>query len=241
MGRNQWFAEPDWPLPETHWTKYYLHSHGHANSLKGDGTLDTEPPSDEAPDSYTYDPAHPTMMDLGVRTGHIDGAVDTRIPAIGDEVLVYTSPVLSEDVEVTGPIEAVLYAGTSARDTAWMMRLVDVHPDGYAALLSDAVMRARFRDPQNAGAFNSQRLSEIVPDRVYQYSLHFWRGTGNLFEKGHRIRVEVSSSYYPYYLPILNTEADNVGLETRRVVARQRIYHSAQFASHVVLPVISRR
>lgn len=241
MGRNKWLAEQDWPLPETHWTKYYIHSQGHANSLKGDGTLDTQPPGNEARDEYSYDPVHPTIMDLGVHTGHIDGAVDTRIPAIGDDVLVFTSPVLKEDVEVVGPVKALLYAATSARDTAWMMRLVDVHPDGYAALLCDAILRARFRDPQNAGAFNGRRLSDIVPDRVYQYTLEFWRGTGNLFGKGHRIRIEISSSYYPFYLPILNTEADLVGLETHAVVARQKIYHTQQYPSHVVLPLIPTR
>ena len=241
MGRNKWYAEQDWPLPETQWTTYYIHSHGHANSLKGDGALDLQAPTEEAPDAYTYDPMHPTIMDLGVRTGHIDGAVDTRIPDIGDDVLVYTTPPLTEDVEVTGPVKAVLYAATSAHDTAWMMRLVDVHPDGYSALLCDAIMRARFRDPQNAGAFNAARLSEVVPDRVYQYSLDFWRGTGNVFEKGHQIRIEISSSYFPFYLPILNTAADLEGFETHPVVARQKVYHTHQYPSHVVLPVIPRR
>src|SRR5262249_34426377 len=123
----------------------------------------------------------------------------------------------------------------------WMMRLIDVRPDGYAALLCDGVMRARCRDPQNTGAFRSDRLSNIDPGTVYEYTLRFWRGTGNVFLKGHRIRVEVSSSYYPYYLRNLNTGADNVALETKTVVASQTVHHDAKHPSHIVLPVIPAR
>jgi putative CocE/NonD family hydrolase len=255
MGVNRWYAERDWPLPQTQWTKYYLHSRGKANSLKGDGALSTTLPSttlpsDESSDTYIYDPADPTPDPYdkeGNRTtpvrriGHIEGAVDARIAAIRDDVLIYNTPPLGEEVEVTGPIEAKLYAATSARDTDWMMRLIDVHPDGYAALLGEGVMRARCRDPKNGGVFSSEKLSEIEPNKVYEYTLKFWRVTGNVFKKGHRLRVEISSSYYPYYLRNLNTGADNIGLETRSVVATQKIYHNAQFPSHVVLPVIPRR
>jgi putative CocE/NonD family hydrolase len=249
IGVNRWYAETDWPLPQTQWTRYYLHSGGKANSLKGDGTLTTRPPGDEPPDTYVYDPADPTpdaFDKVGNRTmpvrrvGHIEGAVDTRIGAIRDDVLVYQTAPLDADVELTGPIEAKLFAATSARDTDWMMRLVDVHPDGYAALLADGVLRARCRDPENQGAYNPEKLSEIKPDAVYEYTLRFWRAVGNVFRKGHRIRIEVSSSYYPYYLRNLNTGADNVGLETKWVVAEQKIYHDRQYPSFVLLPVIPR-
>jgi putative CocE/NonD family hydrolase len=169
--------------------------------------------------------------------------VDGRIPAIGDEVLVYQTPPLAEAVEVTGPVEAKLFASTSARDTDWMVRLLDVHPNGYAALLADGVIRARNRDPENEGRFNGARLSTIVPGQVYEYTIEFWRGTGNLFKKGHRIRVEVSSSYYPYYLANLNTGADNVALVTldEAVTATQTVHHGGRHPSHIVLPVIPRR
>ena len=168
----------------------------------------------------------------------MDGAVDARLETIGDEVLVYTTPVLTDDVEVVGPITAKLFAATSARDTEWMMRLIDVRPDGSTAFLSEGLMRARNRDPDNEGRFTPAKLSTIEPNRVYEYTLEFWRGTGNLFQKGHRIRIEISSSFYPYYVPNLNTGEDNVGLETKRVVATQTIYHDTQHPSHVVLPVI---
>jgi putative CocE/NonD family hydrolase len=240
MGENRWHAEKDWPLPDTRWTKFYLHGKGKANSLKGDGTLDRDAPGDEPADTYTYDPTKPTLSPPS-SNGHIDGPLDTDKPAGGPEVLVYATPPLTEDVEVTGPVTAKLFAATSARDTDWMVRLVDVHPDGRAALLCDGVIRARCRDPKKAGAFVPDRLSTIEPDRVYEYTIDFWRATANRFGKGHRIRVEISSSYFPYYLCNPNTGADNIGLETKMVVARQKVYHNAEYPSHVVLPVVPRR
>jgi uncharacterized protein len=122
-----------------------------------------------------------------------------------------------------------------------MMRLIDVHPDGRCALLCDGVIRARCRDPQRNGAFTDAKLSDIEPGKVYEFTLSFWRATGNVFRKGHRIRVEVSSSFFPYYLPNPGTGEDNVGLQTRRVVAKQRVLHDAKHPSHVVLPVIPTR
>ena len=113
MGENQWHAERDWPLPQTQWTKYYFSSDGHANSLDGDGILGTNPSSGKPYDAYRYDPATPTPSPF--TGGHIDGPVDTREAAAGDEVLVYTTPPLEEPIEVTGPISAKLYASTSAR------------------------------------------------------------------------------------------------------------------------------
>lgn len=239
MGRNQWRAAIEWPLPETCWTKYYLHSGGRANGSASDGTLSTAPPGNEPCDHYTYDPAHPTPS-APFANGHIDGPRDVRASAARADVLVYTTPVLEQEVEVVGPITARLYAATSARDTDWMVRLVDVHPDGYAAFLCEGVMRARHRDGPD-GKFNPNRLSTIEPGKVYPYTIEFWRATGNAFARGHRIRVEISSSYFPYYLRNLNTGADNIGLETRFVVAQQAIHHDRQTPSHVILPIIPRR
>jgi len=99
------------------------------------------------------------------------------------------------------------------------------------------VLRARGRDPLKAGAFTPERLSEIEPERTYEYTIEFWRGTANVFLKGHRIRVEISSAYFPFYLRNLNTGADNVGLETKSVVARQRVFHDAARPSRVMLPL----
>lgn len=242
MGRNRWHAEQDWPLPQTQWTKFYLRSKGRANSIDGDGLLSADPPAGgEAPfDTYVYDPAKPTRSPF--TGGHLeDGAADTRKSSGGPGVLVYTTPPLEEEIEVTGPITAKLYASTSARDTDWMVRLVDVQPDGFSAMLCEGVMRARHRDPERGGSFNPAELSLIEPGQVYEYTIEFWRATANAFAKGHRIRVEISSSYFPYYLRNLNTGADNIGLETTSFVATQRIMHTAGQTSHLVLPVIPRR
>jgi uncharacterized protein len=237
MGRNQWRSADDWPIPEAVPTKYYLHSHGRANSSAGDGTLRTSPPVAEPPDVYTYDPNDPTPSPA-FANGHIDGPRDVSRSASRPDVLVYSTPILEQDMEVVGPISARLFAATSAGDTDWMVRLIDLCPDGRALFLAEGVMRARHRDDRRDGAFCPDKLSEIKPNRIYPYSIDFWRATGNLFAKGHRVRVEISSSYYPYYLRNLNTGEENVALATRSIVARQTIYHDADHSSYVVLPVI---
>jgi putative CocE/NonD family hydrolase len=236
MGRNKWYAEKDWPVPGATLVPYYFHSAGHANSLKGDGTLLRTPPDDEAADEYTYDPEKPTPS--AITGDDIFGPDDVRGPAERDDVLVYTTPPLEEDTEVTGAIRAKLFAATSARDTDWMVRLIDVFPDGKAEFLCDAVLRARCRDPKTGGAYTAERLSSIEPGTITEYTLDFWRGTANVFLKGHRIRVEVSSAYFPFYLRNLNTGADNVGLETSSVVARQKIFHTKDHPSHILLPLM---
>lgn len=237
MGRNQWRTAADWPLPETKFTRYYLHSAGHANGSQGDGLLTTEPPQEEAPDHYTYDPEKPTPSPA-FANGHIDGPRDISESAKRDDVLVYTTNALEQDLEVVGPITAVLHAATSARDTDWMVRLVDVAPDGVARFLAEGLMRARFRDPDQHGAYNPHRLTRLEPDQAYEYTLGFWRPTANVFARGHRIRIEISSSYYPFYLRNLNTNEDNVGLAKESQVARQTIYHDATHLAYVILPVI---
>jgi putative CocE/NonD family hydrolase len=237
MGRNQWRAADDWPLPGTQPTNYYLHSGGQANSSAGDGTLSTQRPGPQPPDQYVYDPHDPTPS-AAFTNGHIDGPRDVRRSAARRDVLVYDTPELTEDVEVVGPITARLFAATSSRDTDWMIRLVDVYPDGQALFLAEGVMRARHRDPQRSGAFNPHRLSTIEPNRAYEYTIDFWRPTGNVFARGHRIRIEISSSYYPYYLRNPNTGEDNFGLAKAFHTATQTIYHDADRPSHVVLPVI---
>lgn len=241
MGPNRWYTAADWPLPGTEWTDLYLTSGGGANTSRGDGILEWDMPAADGSDTYVYDPNDPTPSPYGDH-GHIPGAVEAGQPALRDDVLVYQTPVFQEPMEVTGPIEAVLYASTSARDTDWMVRLVDVGPDGSAMLLAEAILRARHRDPDNEGRFNANRLSEIEPGRVYRYQMEFWRVTGNVFGPGHRIRVEVSSSYYPFYLRNLNSGRDNAGLATpdEIVVATQTIHHGPTYPSKVVLPVIRR-
>jgi len=237
MGRNQWRAAEDWPLPQTQFTKYYLHSGGKAHLAESDGTLSIEAPRAEPTDRYVYDPRDPTPS-AAFANGHIDGPRDISKSAARPDVLVYDTPELTEDVEIVGPITARLFAATSARDTDWMIRLSDVHPDGRALFLAEGVMRARHRDPARDGAFNPNKLSEIEPDKSYGYTIDFWRPTGNVFARGHRIRIEISSSYYPYYLRNPNTGEDNIGLATKFQKASQTIFHDVERPSHVILPII---
>lgn len=237
MGRNQWRSAADWPLPETQFTKFYFHSGGKANSTSGDGLLSRAAPGDLPPDQYVYDPNDPTPS-AGFENGHIDGPRDISQSAGRQDVLVYDTPELTEDLELIGPITAKLYAASSAQDTDWMVRLSDVQPDGSAMFLGEGVMRARFRDPEKGGAFNPAKLSKIEPGQAYEYTIEFWRPTGNLFARGHRIRIEISSSYFPYYLRNPNSAEDNIGLVKEFKTANQTVYHDAKHPSHIVLPLI---
>ena len=240
MGRNKWRAAQEWPLPQTRFTKYYLHSGGKANSSRGDGSLSPQHPGNEPPDRYIYDPDDPTPS-AAFANGHIDGPRDISASAARRDVLVYDTPKLTEEVEIVGPITARLFAATSARDTDWMIRLSDVHPDGRVLFLAEGVMRARHRDPGRHGAFSPNKLSTIEPLQPYDYTIEFWRSTGNVFAQGHRIRIEISSSYYPYYLRNPNSGQDNIGLATKFQTARQTVFHDAERPSHVVFPVIPPR
>jgi putative CocE/NonD family hydrolase len=237
MGRNKWLAADDWPLPGTKFTKYYLHSGGKANGSAGDGTLSTEVPRDELPDTYVYDPHKPTPS-AAFANGHIDGPRDISKSGKRPDVLVYQTPKFAEDVELVGPITMQLFAATDAADTDWMVRLSDVYPDGRALFLAEGVMRARHRNPKRNGAFNPYQLSQLKPNKSYGYQIDFWRPTGNVFAEGHCIRIEISSSYYPYYLRNPNSAEDNIGLVTKLQTAKQTIFHDTSRPSHVLLPVI---
>jgi uncharacterized protein len=158
------------------------------------------------------------------------GPWDQRAAERRDDVLVFTSAGLTEAVEVTGPITMKLYASTSAKDTDWTAKLVDVSPDGFARNVQDGILRARYRD-----AIGKQGTL-IEPGKIYEYTIDMW-ATSNTFLPGHRIRLEVSSSNFPRFDRNLNTGEDPA-TGTRMTVAKQTVYHSTDYPSHVVLPVI---
>jgi putative CocE/NonD family hydrolase len=145
------------------------------------------------------------------------------------DILVYSSAPLGEPMEVTGPVTVVLYARSTAPDTDFTAKLVDVSPDGTAINLSNGIQRASFRDSLTTP-------TPITPGRVYRYVIHVWP-TSNLFEKGHRIRVEISSSDFPQFAPNPNTGA-SFGDSTAFRTARQTILHDAEHPSAIILPVI---
>ena len=232
MGENVWRDENEWPMARTRWTKYYLHSNGRANTLTGDGTLSTTAPSNEPTDTYAYDPAKPVPFITDPSFAQIGGPDDYRKVEERDDVLVYTSEPLSEDTEVCGPIRVKLYAVSSTPDTDFMAKLIDVWPNGFAQRLTDGMVRARFREGMD-------KPSPIEPGRIYAYDLDLWN-TCQLYQKGHRIRIEISSSAFPKYDRNLNT-GEALGKTARMQVAQQKIYHDREHSSHVVLPIIPRK
>lgn len=234
MGENKWRDEQEWPLARTVYTKYYIQSGGRANSLNGDGVLTTSLPKGVPSDTFTYDPADPVPTAGGNTccSSVPGGPFDQRKVEERSDVLVYTTPVLTEAIEVTGPLKMKLFAATSGKDTDWTVKLVDVHPDGYAQNIQDGIIRARY----NGTIGKSARL--LDPGKVYEYDIDMW-ATSNVFLPGHRIRVEVSSSNFPRFDRNLNTGEDPA-TGTRMERAKQTIYHSAQYPSHLILPIIPR-
>ena len=232
MGANVWRDENEWPMARTQWTKYYLHSNGRANTLSGDGKLSTTAPTKEAEDNYSYDPAKPVPYITDASFAQIGGPDDYREVEQRQDVLVYTSEPLAEDTEVCGPIKFRLVAASSARDTDFMAKLIDVWPNGFAQRLNDGMVRARFREGMD-------KPSLIEPGRAYTFDLDLWN-TCQLYKQGHSIRLEISSSGFPKYDRNLNT-GDPLGMTSKMEIAQQKIYHDAERLSYVVLPVIPRK
>ena len=232
MGRNEWRDEEDWPLPDTRYTDFYLRS-GSSGSIESpnDGTLSTDPPPEsEKPDTYSYDPDQPVPNLGGNTLGISDGVIDQR--PVDEICLTYTSEPLREELEVTGPVKAVLYAASSAPDTDWVVRLTDVHADGYSRPVCDGILRARYRD-----SFAKPELLE--PGTVYRFEIDLW-ATSNVFLEGHRLRVVVTSSSFPRFDRNLNTGGP-IHKEATGQVARNTVVHNSGCPSHIVLPVIPPR
>lgn len=233
MGRNQWRTEPTWPLPDTKLTPYYFHSGGRANTLGGDGKLSSQTPKDEPADSYSYDPdnATPSMQDIESFPGG-EQPLDERWIERRDDVLVYTSEPLTEEVEVTGTPWVHLYTASDCVDTDFGAVLCDVYPDGRSIALTEGMVRASFRE-------SLERPTLITPGRVYEYKIELM-ATSNAFLPGHRIRVTVLSARFPGVDRNPNTGAP-VGEDSEVKIAHQTLYHTAAHPSRVVLPVIPRR
>lgn len=238
MGANVWRDENEWPLARAVATRFYLESRGHANTAAGDGELLEERSSGEqeefAPtDTFLYDPRSPVPTMGGAICCNNKvfpwGPMDQRPVEKRPDVLVYSTPALARDVEVTGPITLVLHAGTTARDTDFTAKLVDVYPDGQAINLTDGIIRARYRHGlSEPKLLNSDAQHKYVVDVGV---------TANVFRRGHRIRLEVSSSNFPRFDRNPNT-GGAIADETKLVTATQTIYHDARHASYLILPVI---
>ena len=235
MGDNVWRNEQEWPLARAKPTDYYFHSQGQANSLNGNGGLSTEPPGEEPTDVFLYNPANP----VPTRGGGLccdpyffpGGAFEQKEIEARDDVLVYTTPPLERKVEVTGPVTVTLWAATSATDTDFTAKLVDVCEEGCARNLTDSIIRARYRDSMTSPTL-------VEPGKAYCYTIDLW-ATSNVFKAGHRIRVEISSSNFPRFDRNTNT-GNIIAQDTEFKPALQTVLHNTQHPSHINLHIVPR-
>jgi hypothetical protein len=226
MGRNVWRNEREWPLARAIATSFFLRSGGSANGSGGDGRLTTETPQvDDPPDSYDYDPRRPAPSSGGAMLGPGNGVARQNDVEARPDVLVYTTSVFDRDIEVTGPIRLVLHVSTTAPETDFTGKLVDVHPDGAAYNASEGVLRRQY-EPEAFG--------EIPPTPI---EIELW-ATSMVFLKGHRIRLEVSSSSFPRFDVNPNT-GRAIPLETRPATAHQTVHHGKHAPSRLILPVVA--
>jgi len=238
MGENKWRDEEAWPLERAKSTRYKLHSSGNANGPDGHGLLYTGEAEfrSQAPDTYVYDPANPVPTvggPLCCDPAHLPGGPrDQKEVEARPDVLVYSTPPLDSDLEVTGPVTLDLFASSSAVDTDYTAKLVDVYPDGRAINLTEGILRARYRESTTGAA------KPIVPGQVYEYKIDLW-STSNVFLKGHRIRLEVSSSNFPRFDRNLNTGKD-ASTDSAFVKATNTILHDSAHPSALILPVVEK-
>ncbi len=233
LGANQWREEEDWPLPRARAVNYYLHSGGRANTEKGNGSLSTSPPGAERADSFSYDPSNPVPTvggPLCCDWTHLKpGPIDQRPVEAREDVLVYSTPPLPEDLEVTGPVSVELFASSSANDTDFTAKLVDLWPDGFAQNLTEGIVRARYRNSQSSPEY-------LKSGQVYKFAIDLW-ATSNVFRKGHRLRLEISSSNFPRFDRNFNTREKD-GPARKPVVAVNSVRHEMGYASSLKLQLI---
>jgi uncharacterized protein len=252
MGSNKWQHSETWPPEGAKTVTLELSSGGHANTLNGDGKLSLANSSSSSlmqftgealnlnlkkdlPDTFTYDPMHPTPSYGGnvccaanTIPGN-GGALDQRKMEERPDILVYTSEPLKEGIEVSGPMTATLYVSSDVKDTDVTVKVIDVLPDGTAYNLDETIQRLRYRDGDNKTVW-------MEKDKVYKVTLTPMN-TSNYFDAGHRIRIEIAGSNFPRFDRNLNTGGNNYD-ETTGPVANTAIHHSDQYPSTLTLTVI---
>jgi len=233
MGKNVWRDEDNWPVARAQSTKYFLHSHGAANGISGDGTLSATAPAGEQRDTYNYDPENPTPTIGGPLCCGApppgNGPQDQRPAEARSDVLVFTTPAFTQEFEVTGPISADLFVSSMAVDTDFTAKLVDVWPNGFAQNLTDGILRMRYRN-------SNEKPEWMNPGEVYRVTVDMW-ATSNVFLAGHKLRLEISSSDFPRFDRNLNT-GEVQATSTRMVKASNVIFHDKEHPSALILPVI---
>jgi len=234
MGINKWQSSDTWPPETAKMETFYLNSDGNANSFFGDGKLTSKKPSKDNPDGFTYNPMQPVPSYGGnvCCTGNAvkGGAFDQQQMETRNDILVYTSDILKEGIEVSGFIESTLYVSSDVKDTDFTIKIIDVYPDGKAYNLDETIQRVRYREGYNKEVF-------MEKGKVYKVNLTPM-STSNYFKKGHRIRIEISSSNFPRFARNLNTGGNNFD-ETEGIIAHNKIHHSSSYPSQIKLPIIT--
>jgi hypothetical protein len=230
VGDNAWRDETGWPPEKMRPVNYYLHSGGKANSLSGDGVLSTEPPASEPSDTYLYDPADPVRQSLDETAWYLAQFMKDRSQTERrSDVLVYTSTGLQSDLELTGPISLRLYASSTSDVTDFMVKLVDVFPDGYAHMIQEGVLRTGSM-PSDAAGY--RRVAETTLELDIDLA-----ATSYVVKAGHKARVEISSSDFNRYDRNPNVSGA-YGREVRYDKATQTVYHDSERPSSIVLPIV---
>jgi putative CocE/NonD family hydrolase len=232
MGLNRWRNAETWPLPQTAWQRFFLHSRGHAWTAAGDGLLNRDAPGSEPPDIFVYDPRFPVptvggrLLDAGTL---VPGPLEQSLVEKRSDVLCYTTPELKEDFEVTGPLKLHLFAATSTKDTDFVAKLVDVYPDGSAYNIAEGWIRARYRK-------SILRPEVVNPGQVYEYTIDL-ANTSIVFKQGHHVRIDITSSNFPRIDRNMNT-GNPFGEDAQGIPAVQTIYHQPDYQPYIDLPVI---
>jgi len=232
MGWNVWQTADAWPPTGTQWQRFFLHSKGSANNLPDNGVLTKDEPSSEPTDVFVYNPEFPVPTTGGrgrAACGFVCGPIEQSPVERRDDVLLYTTPALKEDIEISGPLKLHLFAATSARDTDFTAKFCDVYPDGRSFNVTDGIIRARYR---------KGIIPELVnPGEVNEYIINLGN-VSQVFRKGHQIRIDISSSNFPTYDRNMNT-GNPIGEDVKGISAMQTIYHQKDHISYIDLPVIN--
>jgi uncharacterized protein len=235
MGKNEWYNADAWPPPSVTWQRFFFHSLGHANTSGGDGLLSRKEPGTERPDTFQYQPLDPVPTVGGpiisplAAPGMLAGPLDQYFIEKRADVLCYTTAELEKDIEISGPLQVHLLAATSARDTDFTAKFCVVYPDGRSYNLSEGIMRA-------SGLKFAAKPELINPGEIYEYIITLGN-TSQLFRKGYRIRIQISSSNFPMFDRNMNT-GNEIGKDAQGVIAKQTIFHHPGYASYIDLPVI---
>ena len=228
LNRNEWIGADAWPLPETQYAPLYLHSYGNANTAQGDGYLSFDAPARGNADRFIFDPRDPVMSLMHQNSQSIP--MDQAPNDHRQDVLVYETEPMTEDLDVIGPIRLNLWASTDAPETDFTAKLAIVHEDGLCVNLTYGIMRTTYREGYDQTAYNE-------PNKPYEYEIKL-NPVGCRFQKGQRIRLYISSSDFPNFDRNHNT-GKPYWSDTELRTAHQTIHHTEHMPSHLVLPIIA--